>query len=443
MISLEIESLSNDGSGVGHYQGMAIFVPQSAPKDCLTVKIVKVAKHHAFGKIETILTPSPMRTPVDCPVFSQCGGCSLRHISYEAECNAKNQFIQDNMQRIGGIPLSLPSLLHGDPFRYRNKVQYPFQLVDGQVNTGFYAPRSHRLIPVEDCLLQPEIFSSLAEVVCLWANVCKISVYDESTGKGLLRHLMMRQGDGGIMVCLVINGRKLPFWQELLGLLKSKTNQLASFVLDHNRKQGNTILSGHQTILFGQPTITDHLAGVELELSATSFYQVNHFCAELLYQKALEFANPQQSEILLDLYCGAGSIGLSMAHQVKRLIGVDVVESAIENARHNAENNQIDNATFFCADAAQTAEQLYLDRLSVDIIVTDPPRSGMSPQTIEAIIKLNPSKLVYISCNSATLARDCKILREYGYLVKKIQGVDLFARTTHVETVVLMSRVNS
>ena len=446
--TIQITGLTSEGNGVGHLgeERFAVFVPNTAPGDVAEIKIVKVLKSYAFGRLEKLLTPSPDRIESQCPISHLCGGCSLRHLSYEAECRIKNGWVQDCLSRLGDIHLPL------EPFspspaqnRYRNKAQYPIgQDADGNYHLGFYANRSHRIIDAQDCLLQPEIFSQIAACVREFLVQSKLPAYDETTKKGLVRHLYLRRGEttGEILVCLVINGKQLPHHQALVQRLTQAFPQIVGIVLNLNTKPGNTILGQKCVTLWGKDTIRDILCGVEVELSPLSFYQVNHDSAENLYGIAAEFAALTGTETLLDLFCGAGTIGLSMARRCKKLIGVEIVPQAVENAKKNAARSGIANAEFFCADAGEAASRLAEQGIRPDVVVLDPPRKGCDQQVIDAVVSMSPSRVVMVSCNPATMARDCKEFQRQGYFVQQVKGVDMFPRTGHVETVCLLSKLN-
>lgn len=442
-ISLTIDDISHQGSGVGRYNGQVVFVPATAVGDTVQAKIVHTRKNLAYGIVEELQTPSPDRVENDCPSYPACGGCSLRHLRYRVECEYKEQIVKDNLQRIGNLTPALHPLLPSPVVdRYRNKVQLPIEKVGDTTRFGFYAPRSHDVIPMEDCLLQPELFSLLARELCRFMDDYNISAYDETTHSGLVRHLYLRQAgeSGRIMAVVVINGEELPHWRELLDRWMGQTAHLSTVLINHNSRNTNVVLGKRNTILYGEGILVDRLLGIELELSPDSFYQINYAATQHLYRQAISYAAPRPSDILLDLYCGVGSIGLTMASMVKELIGVEIVPEAVENASRNAKRNKIENARFICADATQAAVQLAKEGLSPTIVVVDPPRKGVDQQALEAIVAMAPEKLVYISCNSATLARDCKYLAEQGYHIRKGRGVDLFPRTPHVESVMLLER---
>lgn len=439
----EITAMSSDGNGIAKIDGMVVFVPYTAVGDKLKIRIVKVQKNYSFGIIEEILEPSPDRVDDHCPVYKKCGGCAFRHISYEAELRHKAEFVQSNLRRLGGLdPVTLPitpsPLVQG----YRNKAQYPIREYDGKIEAGFFAKRSHRVISCASCDLQPAFFEQILEYTKQFLEEYNISAYDEQTGKGKVRHLYIRYGEvsGEVMVCLVVNSERLPHAAEYVEGLLKVCPQVVSVVLNINREQNNVILGQKCITLYGKDTIEDTLCDVRFELSPLSFYQVNRQAAEKLYRLAAEMAQFEGNELLIDLYCGAGTIGLSMASKVRELIGVEIVPDAVENAKENAKRCGVENARFICADAKEAAAQLAAENLHPDVIVVDPPRKGCDLEVLQAISAMAPKRLVMISCNSASLARDCKELEALGYHLEKAAPVDLFPRTTHVETVVLLSK---
>ena len=442
-ITLEITDINNEAFGIGRCDGVAVFVPSAAIGDLLKVRIVKVLANYCFGKTEEILRPSPDRIEVDCPVYAQCGGCSLRHISYESECQLKNNWVYQNLRRIGGVePLKVPLIPSPAQEGYRNKAQYPVEQQGDEIRMGFYAKRSHRVIPHTACKLQPAFFTEILEAIHRFFQKYSIPIYNEENHRGLVRHIYLRYGEtsGKVMLCLVINGLRMPHSGQFVTMIRNLFPQVSSIVLNVNRGQTNVILGKDNVLLFGEENITDTLGGVEISISPLAFYQVNHQAAEILYGVAKEFAQPKETDTLVDLYCGAGTIGLSMAREVKELIGVEIVAPAIENAKQNAKRNGIENARFLCDDAAGAAKTLAEQQIQADIVIVDPPRKGCSPEALEAICQLAPDRIVYVSCNSATLARDVKDLTERGYALAKVQAVDLFPRTGHVETVALMTK---
>lgn len=439
----EITSLTSEGSGVCRVDGMAVFVPETAVGDVCEIKIVKVLKSYAYGIVEKIITPSADRIENTCPVYKQCGGCLLRHISYEAECRTKNDIVRDAFMRIGGLSPAFDSFIGSeDTGHYRNKAQYPVATIDGKGVCGFFAPRSHRLVPVTDCALQPKIFGDILEAVLAYINEKKISVYDEASNTGIIRHIYIRKGahSGEIMVCIVVRKDISRQLSALCRQLTEKFRDIESIVMNINPKKTNVILGESCVTLFGKDTISDLMCGNSVEISPLSFYQVNTVQAERLYAKALEYASPNKNDVIADLYCGAGTIGLSMAKYANKIIGVEIIPQAVENAQKNAQSNNISNAEFYCGDAGEVFRELRQKGCAPDIIVVDPPRKGCSEDTIAVIAEACPKKIVMISCNPATAARDAKLLSQKGYSVDKACGVDLFPRTGHVECVVLMSR---
>ncbi len=447
-IPLTVTGLSSDGNGVGHYNGLAIFVAGSVVGDSLQVRLAKVCKNYAYGIIEKIVTPSPDRTVPDCPVYRSCGGCDFRMMSYPAELRAKKEFVQNAMTRLGRLDVQVENILPSPQENgYRNKVQYPLTLSNGHITAGFYAARSHRVIPCEGCRLQPEQLNAIVTDVCALLEKHGVSVYDEATGKGLARHIYLRRGahSGQIMVCLVCNGNRLPRQQQLVQELVLAHPEITTVVLNVNTRQTNVIMGEQNITLYGDGTVCDTLCNVPVRLNPLSFYQVNTPAAEQLYGVAQQFAcrGEATDDTLLDLYCGAGTIGLSMAHLFKRVIGVEIIPQAIENARENAAAMGLSDKTrFICADAGTAATQLASEGLTPQVIVLDPPRKGCDDATLAAVVTMNPRRIVLVSCNPATAARDAAWLCQNGYAVLRVTPVDLFPRTKHVETVCLLSKLS-
>ena len=445
---MEITGITNEGSGVGRLDGMAVFVPQTATGDVIKVQIVKVLKSYAYGIVKEIITPSPARIEPDCPVFRQCGGCAFRHINYDEELKVKSSFVSDSFKRLGGFDIECEPILGcTDTESYRNKAQYPVAMQDGKAVCGFYANRSHRVIPYTGCRLQPIIFKKIVEHVMKFINDNKIPAYDETTGKGLIRHIYIRKGfhSGEIMVCLVSKTKSAV---NLMKQMIAETGFLAKFpdvksvVVNVNPDNTNVILGENNITVYGSDCIEDVMCSNKITLSPLSFYQVNTEQAEKLYGIAAEFADLKGDEEIFDLYCGAGTIGLSMSDKVSHLTGVEVVKQAVENAKANAEANGITNADFICGDAGEIADRLQKAGKHPDVIIVDPPRKGCDQLTLDAIVKMSPKKIVMISCNPATAARDCKILcsEENGYKLERVKGVDLFPKTVHCECCVLLER---
>lgn len=442
-IPLTVTATTIDGSGLGHHEGLAVFVPGAAAGDTITAHIVKVKKNYAFARVEEILVPSPDRADPDCPAFPRCGGCVFRHIHYKAELEVKHRHAADALKRIGHIAVE-PEPIIASPrtAHYRNKAQYPVEYKDGRLNIGFYAARSHRVIDCRDCRLQPPEFEGILGVFDRWIQKYNISIYDENTHSGLLRHIYIRtaQATGEMMVCAVVAAERLPFENELVRALTQTQPAIKSVIVNTNREDTNVVLGKQNRTLWGADYITDELCGVKLRLSPLTFYQVNRDAAALLYAKVAEYAALTGTETVLDLYCGAGSIGLFLARGAQRVVGAEIVPEAVEDATDNAALNNITNVRFLCADAEKAAETLAREGIAPDVIVLDPPRKGCSPALIESVVNMAPARVVYVSCDPATLARDCALFEQRGYTVTNAAPVDMFPRTGHVETVVLMSR---
>ena len=450
LLTLRIERLSNDGSGVAHSsEGEAVFVPGTAPGDEAQVRIVKDCGRYAFGILDKLLTPSPDRIPVDCAVAGPCGGCSLRHLDYAAELRAKQESVADAFRHIGGLDVPvLDALPSPEVDRYRNKVQFPVgRDKDGAPCIGFYAGRTHRIVPCPDCKLQPGVLNDIGNTLCAFFAAHGIQPYDEEHGKGLVRHIFLRRGahSGQIMVCLVCTRPKLPHSDELVALLREKFRDIATILINVNAKKTNVILGEESVTLYGPGCIEDTLCGVPVRLGPLSFYQVNTLAAERLYGVAAEYAQLEPDDVLLDLYCGMGTIGLSMAGHCRELIGVEIIPEAIDSAKANAArmgDAVAVKSRFFCADAGEAAARLAAEGLRPDVIMLDPPRKGCDETTLSAVVRMSPRRVVYISCNPSTAARDAAWLGQHGYRAEKVQPVDLFPRTKHVEAVLLLTKLN-
>ncbi len=434
-----------EGNGVFKINGMAVFVPNTAVGDKAEVKIIKVGKNYSFGRLESIISPSDDRITSDCEIFNKCGGCVFRHINYSAELKFKRKRVYDALTRIGGIDGNIICDIVPSPScnAYRNKAQLPITRdTNDKIRVGFFAPRSHRVIPLDYCPLQSESFNKAVDVFLKWANISGESVYDEVNHKGVLRHLYLRYSKktGELMVCIIANSDRLKNEEKLIKLLKDELPELKTVVLNINREKTNVITGKKCINLYGDGYITDELCGLKFRISPLSFYQVNRDAAEKLYGIAAELANLKSNETLLDMYCGTGTIGLSMASRVKSLIGVEIVPQAIEDAKKNAEVNGIQNARFICSDAIQAARLLYDEGVRPDCIILDPPRKGCGSELISVVSEMLPDRIVYVSCDPATLARDLAIFKEKGYSAKKAVPVDMFPRTGHVECVVLMTK---
>lgn len=444
-IVLEIVSVANEGNGVGKYNGIAVFVPFAVVGDIVKVKIVKVQRNYCFGKIIEFIKKSSLRINADCPMFEKCGGCVFRNINYNDEINIKTNKVYDCVKRIGKIDKKPCSTVFGAELRYRNKVQYPFDL-DG--NIGFYSLRSHRVIPFENgkCLLQPPEFDNAVSEVSKFLKQKNVSFYNEELHKGLVRHLYLRKAfaTGEIMAVLVINGDNFEYRDELVEVLKSCFGEkLKTVLLNYNLKDTNVVLGNNGKIIYGDGYITDILCDLKIRISPFSFYQVNRDMAQKLYAKAQQYAEPKNKTVL-DLYCGAGTIGLSMASTAKNIIGVEIVKQAVEDAKFNAVNNKIANARFICDDAAGAAEKLSIEGVKPDVVILDPPRKGCDKALLYTVAnKFMPERVVYVSCDPATLARDCAVFNDLGYKLIEYTPFDLFPRTEHIETVALLERCSN
>lgn len=439
---LRIEGYGSAGEGVARLEGQAVFVKGALAGEICQVQLLKVGKSAAWGRVTQVLTPVPGRQSPDCPRYPRCGGCQLRHMTYAEELRFKRQKVQDALQRIGGWTGRVEKI-HGAeaPDRYRNKIQFP--VADGP-RVGFFRARSHEVIDAEDCLLQPLAATRLREAFKLWMERYQVPAYDERVHGGLIRHFYVRVNQRGQSLCAVIaNGTDLPHQEELVQALRRAEPDLAGVVLSVNQEKTNVILGKTHRCLWGRDYLEDTLCGLTFRLSVPSFYQVNREQAEVLYGRALAFAGLTGRETVLDLYCGIGTITLVMARQAGRAIGAEVIPAAVEDAKANAARNGVTNAEFLCADAAQAAQTLADRGLRPDVICVDPPRKGLAPAVIDAIVQMAPQRLVYVSCDPATLARDVKRMEEQGYVLQRAEAVDLFPRTAHVETVVLLSKLNA
>ena len=434
-----IDGYSSEGLGIARVNGAVVFVPHAVRGEEIDLRITKVMKTSCAGEIVKIHDPSPERMEPECPYAGKCGGCAYRHLTYPEELWAKRQRVQDALTRIGGLELTVEEILGAkNPEHYRNKSQYPVG-ADGSI--GFFQARTHKVVPIRRCLIQTEAADRTAQAVGEWMRRYKISAYDETTGKGLVRHVCVRVNrKGESLCCVVVNGDKVPREPELAAYVTAAVPHTVGVLLNSNTRRGNVVLGDKYRTLFGRNYLMDTLCGLEFKLSMPSFYQVNRDQAEVLYGKALEFAGLTGNETVLDLYCGIGTITLCLAKAAKRVIGAEIVPPAIRDAKENALRNHIENAEFFCGDAADIAAKLESDGLRPDVVTVDPPRKGLAPEVIASVAAMGPKKVVYVSCDPATLGRDVKIFREFGYEAKRAAAVDMFPGTAHVETVVLLSK---
>ena len=475
IVTVKIEDIGTEGEGIGKLEGFTLFVKDAVMGDVVEARLVKVKKNYAYARLEKVLTSSPLRVKPICPYHKQCGGCQIQAMSYEAQLQFKENKVKNNLVRIGGFDqLFIESVMEPvvgmeQPWHYRNKAQFPVGTdKDGRIITGFYAGRTHSIIANTDCALGVEENEPILQKVLAYMQNEKVSAYDETTGQGLVRHILIRKGftSGEIMVCLVINGKSLPKEDRLVSTLREIPG-MTSIWLNYNMKNTNVIMGTEGRVLWGQNTITDVIhrrsieeiksgkdclrydskenapQGITFAISPLSFYQVNPIQTEKLYSLALEYAGLTGEETVWDLYCGIGTISLFMAQCAKEVHGVEIVPQAIEDARKNAERNHIENATFYVGKAEEVLPRLYEEEhIFADVICVDPPRKGCDEACLNTIIKMAPKRIVYVSCDSATLARDLKYLCENGYEIKKVRAVDQFGQTVHTETVCLLSKLH-
>ena len=444
VFEMTCESFGQDAQGVCRHEGMAVFVPGLLPGERAMVRIVKPEKRYAFGRIETLLDASPDRAEPFCPIYRRCGGCSCQHMTYETSLRFKQDQVQQLLTRVGGLDIAVPPVLGMDePFAYRNKGAYPVGEVHGEPVCGFFAPRSHDLIPLPacGCRIQGEDSHAATQAVLAWMKQTGARAYDEATGKGLMRHIMTRSTtSGGLMVVLVATRRDIPARDLLIRLLRKAVPGLLSLCLCVNSRRTNVILSDELYTLWGQPVMEDTLHGLRFSVSPLSFFQVNPVQTERLYQLAFDFAQLTGSETVVDAYCGAGTISLMLAQKAARIIGIEIVEPAIENARENAARNGISNAEFIVGATEDVLPRLVEGGLRPDVIVVDPPRKGCEEAVLRAILAAQPRRVVYVSFGAPTLARDARILCEGGYAPESVQCVDMFCWTGAVETVMSFSK---
>ena len=484
LFDLEITDMGVDGEGIGHYDGMTFFVKDALIGDVIRARAMKLKKNYGYARVEEVITPSTFRVEPECMHHRRCGGCQIQALSYERQLAFKQEKVRGNLIRIGGFsPEEIDAKMYPvvgmeHPFRYRNKAQFPVGTdKEGNVVTGFYAARTHSIIPVEDCLLGVEENAAILDAVKEWMSTNGVTAYDEESGKGLLRHVLIRFGftTKEIMVCLIINGRTLPAQADLISRLE-KMEGMTSISININTKNTNVILGDITECIWGQAYITDYIhlrdtkdslvgtagefalteTAVAYRISPQSFYQVNPVQTEKLYSTALDYAGLTGNEYVWDLYCGIGTISLFLAQKAKKVYGVEIVPQAIEDAKNNAKLNSIENAEFFVGQAEEVLPEFYekLEHdvaaglvsgdasamLTPDVIVVDPPRKGCDTACLDTMLKMQPKRIVYVSCDSATLARDLRILCDGGYELKKVRAVDQFPHTGHVETVVLLSQ---
>jgi len=439
---IEISGMTHEGQGVGRIDNFTVFVDGPIKGEEVEIKIIEVKKNYAVGKLVKILKASPDRVEPLCKVYNRCGGCSLQHMSYDATLKFKTDLVTENIRRIGGLQgvVVHDTIGMDNPFNYRNKAQFPVGIQRGELVVGFYAKRSHDIVNSHMCLIQHSDCDKAKLIVKRFLEENKISIYDETTGKGLVRHIMTRVGfkTGEMMVVLVINGNTLPKQDLLVKRLTAEMPQIKSIVLNINTANTNVILGSKNIVLFGEENITDYIGNFKFKISPLSFYQVNPVQTELLYNKALEYAGLTGEETVFDLYCGIGTISLFLSQKAKKVYGVEVVEDAIRDAQENAKLNGVDNVEFIVGEAEKIIPDMYDKGIRADVVVVDPPRKGCDGVVLDTLVNMSPERIVYVSCNPATLARDMAFLSERGYEVLEVQPVDMFPWSSHVECVTLM-----
>ena len=452
IVRLTIEDMSLEGAGIGHTDGVTIFVKDAVVGDVCDVIITKVKKTYCFGALKEVVTAGPFRVTPACAIAKQCGGCQIMQVSYDKQLELKDNIVANNLVKIGGYDRAYvdsirePIMGMSDPFRYRNKAQVPIGMdKDGNIIAGFYGARSHRIVPSTDCKICSKKSMDIVYAVIDYMKECGVSPYGEASGKGLIRHVLVREGKatGETMVCVVVNGDLLPKVDVLVSHVKAVEPSLTSLVLNINTRRDNVIMGYETKVLYGKEAIRDTITltngdTIAFDISANSFYQVNHDQMERLYSKALEYADLHGTEDVWDLYCGIGTISLSMAKHAARVIGIEVVPQAIENAKANAALNGLTNTEFYCGEAEVVLPKIYEKMSHPDVIMVDPPRKGCDVVALDTMIAMAPERIVYVSCDSATLARDLKHLEKHGYHLKRYTVCDQFGHTMHTETVVLL-----
>ncbi|MBE6014662.1 MAG: 23S rRNA (uracil(1939)-C(5))-methyltransferase RlmD [Lachnospiraceae bacterium] len=451
-VTVTIEDMSTTGEGIGKADGFTLFIKDAYVGDTVEAKVMKAKKTYGFAKLTKIITPSPDRVTPRCPIHKACGGCQIQALSYNKQLELKDKIIKNDLVRIGGFEeeyinsITEPIIGMEEPYHYRNKAQYPIGLdKEGNVVAGFYAGRTHSIIPGTDCAIGVPENKEILEMILAYMKTCKVAPYDEKSGKGLVRHVLIRKGfkTGEIMVCVIINGKTLPKSEILVDKLTGIPG-MASISLNINEKNTNVIMGDTLKTLWGRDYIEDYIDDIKFRISPLSFFQVNPQQTEKLYNKALEYAGIQPGETVWDLYCGIGTISLFMAKKAERVYGVEIVPEAIEDARDNARINGLDNATFYVGKAEEVLPEKYeKEGIFADVIVVDPPRKGCDKDCLDTILKMQPKRVVYVSCDPATLSRDLKILAAGGYELKKVCGVDQFGHTMHVESIALLERVSN
>lgn len=435
--TVEITAVSSEGSGIAKIDGYTLFVPDTVDGDICEILVVKTKSAYGYGKLTRVITPSKKRTTPPCLHFSKCGGCQLMTMGYQHQLEFKKTAVRDALKRIGGVDTDPDIIGMEEPFRYRNKMIFP---INASGNWGFYRERSHDVIPLGDCLLGSEINKDIMNTVCDYMKKAGVSAYDEKSHKGTIRRVFIRNSANEIMVVVSANADSLKNSEYLVDELTKLSPKITSVILNVNKKQTNLVLGDKNITLFGKDEIIGTISGLDYEISPHSFFQINPVQTEKLYNKAIEYAQIGENDTVMDIYCGIGTISLAAARYAKSVIGVEIVPQAIENAKKNARDNGFDNAEFYCSAAEDIVPTLIKDGNTPDIVILDPPRKGSDEKTLSAIVSADPKRIVYVSCNPATLARDVKFLTENGYTLTKTTAVDMFPHTTHVECCVQLCR---
>ncbi len=443
MYVVEIVDIGQGGVGIGKFEGFTVFVDGGLVKDKIKVKITKSKKNYAVGEIVEILEPSPYRVERKCSKeLKACGGCQIQELDYKEQLNIKTNEVKQVISRIGKLDdvFIHDALGMEEPFRYRNKAQFPIQKVDGVPVIGFYKKKSHDIIPTDQCIIQHDVNDKIIKIIKTYIRAYKVSIYDEKTHTGVLRHLVTKVGftTKEVMVVLVANGRKLPYLNELASVLKENIPGFKTLVVNVNREKTNVILGNENRIIYGDGKINDNIGDLVFEISPLSFFQVNPVQTEVLYNKALEYANLGENDTVFDIYCGIGTISLFLAQKAKKVYGIEIVEEAIKDAKRNAEINKLDNVEFYVGKAEDVVPKMYKQGKRANVVVVDPPRKGCDEKVLDTIISMQPDRVVYVSCNPSTLARDLNYLDERGYRCLEVQPVDMFPHSVHIENVALI-----
>lgn len=437
--NLSITGMGTKGEGIGKINNFTIFVTGAILGEEVEVNIIKVNKNYAIGKLLNIVIPSSNRVEPYCDIYTKCGGCQLQHMSYKEQLKFKRQKVKDTLLRLGGVDVEVEQVLGMEsPYRYRNKVQLPIAKENGSVNIGFYAPRSHNIIDLESCIIQDEKADKIIKILREWIEEFNITIYDEKEHKGKLRHIMVRSGfrTGEIMIVLVTKDKKLPYKEELINKLTHNLQGIVSIIQNINPQNTNVVLGKESFVLWGNDKIIDYIGNLKFIITPLSFFQVNPIQTEVLYNKALEYADLKGNEVVFDAYCGTGTISLLLSQKAQKVYGVEVINEAIESAKLNAKENNVDNVDFVVGKSEEVIPELIEKGIKANVVVVDPPRKGCERHLLESIAKMCPEKIVYVSCDPATLARDLGVLEKLGYKTMRVQPVDMFAQTYHVETVV-------